>query len=80
MQLTEQKLSEWTGLKGRDLCIFYLMYKKQALNILHSDLNAVKEDIIAFKNNIFQNKIDKENIGNVSDMIKFWESKHKEFQ
>jgi hypothetical protein len=78
MHLNEQILTEWTGLKGRELCIFYLMYKKQASNMFNNDLNSIKQDIIKFKDNIFKNKDIKQEKDsykkNITNMIEFWES------
>ena len=54
MYLTEELLTQWTGLKGRDLSIFYLTYKKHAPNaLLHHDLDYLKQDITKFLNNIW---------------------------
>jgi hypothetical protein len=47
--LTEKMLMEWTGLKGRELSMFYLEYKNQASNILPFDIEYIKQDIIDFK-------------------------------
>lgn len=85
MYLTEELLTEWTGLKGRELSIFYLNYKKHAPNaLLHHDLEYLKQDIIKFMNNTWlsvekdtkivqENKVNKET--KISSLIKFWESK-----
>ena len=56
MYLTEELLTEWTGLTGRELSIFYLTYKKHAAcALLHNDLEYIKQDIIKFGNYIYQN-------------------------
>lgn len=54
MYLTEELLTEWTGLKGRDLSIFYLTYKQHSANgLLHTDLDYIKQDILKFKDTIY---------------------------
>jgi len=54
MYLTEELLTEWTGLKGRDLSIFYLSYKQHSANgLLHTDLEYIKQDILKFKEKIY---------------------------
>jgi hypothetical protein len=54
MYLTEELLTEWTGLKGRDLSIFYLSYKQHSANgLLHTDLEYIKQDILKFKDTIY---------------------------
>lgn len=74
MYLTEELLTEWTGLKGRELSIFYLMYKKHAPNaLLHNDVEYTKQDILKFKNSLNNKK--KGDSENVKSLIKFWESK-----
>jgi hypothetical protein len=77
MYLTEELLTEWTGLKGRELSIFYLMYKKHAPNaLLHNDLEYTKQDILKFKNSLSnKRKGDEITYKNVKSLIKFWESK-----
>lgn len=60
MYLTEELLTEWTGLKGKDLSIFYLTYKQHSANgLLHSDLEYIKQDILKFKDTIY-NKLHKQ--------------------
>lgn len=80
MYLTEELLTEWTGLQGIELSIFYLAYKKQASNaLLHTDLDYIKQDILKFKNGLYnqsiKKKVDDEKQCNVSSLIQFWESK-----
>lgn len=91
MYLTEELLIELTGLKGRELSIFYLMYKKQAPSVIfHGNLEYIKQDIIKFRDNIYNNNIYNNNIHNnniynkktsvksnrnVKSMIELWESK-----
>jgi hypothetical protein len=88
MYLTEELLTEWTGLKGRELSIFYLMYKKHASSkLLHNDLEYIKQDIIKFKDNVWCTKCHDDSIkkdtqiveqakeSKVTSLIKFWESK-----
>mgnify|MGYP001136491520 CR=1 FL=1 len=71
MNLTEELLIEWTGLKGVELSIFYLKYKAQASTaLLHNDLEYIKKDILKFKD-IY----DKSKSKNVKLLVKFWESK-----
>lgn len=92
MYLTEELLTKWTGLKGRDLSIFYLTYKKNAPNaLLHHDLDYLKQDITKFLNNIWlsvekdskqqhteqQEQHKEPKETKVSSLIKFWESKVK---
>jgi hypothetical protein len=73
MHLTEELLSEWTGLKGRDLSIFYLSYKKNSSSaLLHNDLEYIKQDILKFKNKLYQQTSKK---SNVKGLIQLWESK-----
>lgn len=74
MDLTEELLTEWTGLTGRDLSVFYLTYKKQASNaLLHSNLDDIKNDIIRFKEAMFTPK----KSSHVKSMVNLWESKIK---
>ena len=69
MNLTEELLIEWTGFKGTELSIFYLNYKKQSCTaLLHSDLEYIKKDILAFKDIYDKSK-------NVKSLVNFWESK-----
>lgn len=57
MHLTEELLTEWTGLRGRDLSLFYLTYKKHSANaLLHTDLEYIKQDILKFKDTVYKNK------------------------
>ena len=57
MYLTEEMLTEWTGLQGRDLSIFYLSYKKHSANgLLHTDLEYIKQDILKFKDTLYKNQ------------------------
>lgn len=58
MYLTEEMLTEWTGLRGRDLSIFYLTYKQNSANgLLHTDLEYIKQDILKFKEKIYKNHV-----------------------
>lgn len=84
MYLTEELLTQWTGLKGRDLSIFYLTYKKHAPNaLLHHDLDYLKQDIIKFMNHVWlsvekdSQMIQETKETKVTSLIKFWESKIK---
>jgi hypothetical protein len=57
MYLTEELLTEWTGLKGRELSIFYLTYKQNSSNgLLHTDLEYIKQDILKFKETIYKQR------------------------
>jgi enoyl-[acyl-carrier-protein] reductase (NADH) len=47
--LTEELLTEWTGLTGDELSIFYLKYKQQLNNVLQYDSRNIKDDILQFK-------------------------------
>lgn len=72
MYLTEELLEELTGLDGRDLFVFYLAYKKQASNtMLYDDINYTKQDIIKFRDNIYN----KDNKLDIKYMINLWECK-----
>jgi hypothetical protein len=75
MYLTEELLTQWTGLKGRDLSIFYLSYKQRASNpLFHGDLDYIKQDILKFKEGCYnQNEV----TGKVKTLVNFWESKLK---
>lgn len=81
MYITEDLLTEWTGLTGYTLYIFYLRYKQHAPSIfLYNDLESIRQDILKFKNDIwistYKNEIissQKEN--KIKSLIKFWESK-----
>jgi hypothetical protein len=76
MCLTEELLIELTGLKGRELSIFYLMYKKQAPSVIfHGNLEYIKQDIIKFRDNIYNKKTSVKSNKNVKSMIELWESK-----
>lgn len=76
MYLTEELLIELTGLKGRELSIFYLMYKKQAPSVIfHGNLEYIKQDIIKFRDNIYNKKTSVKSNRNVKSMIELWESK-----
>lgn len=79
MYLTEELLVQWTGLKGRDLSIFYLSYKKQASNsLLYSDLELLKQDILRFKETSYnKNNVSQLIDGKVKSMVKYWESQIK---
>ena len=87
--LTETLLTEWTGLKGQELYIFYLEYKKQCNNVLLYDIECIKQDIINFKQLFYEPTLISEktiieptmsqifkNI-NVKNLINIWESKSK---
>lgn len=80
MYLTEELLTEWTGLTGRELSIFYLTYKKHAAcALLHNDLEYIKQDIIKFKNTLCKPKTESntesQQESSVKSLIQFWESK-----
>ena len=79
MNLTEELLIKWTGFKGRDLSLFYLAYKQQASNaLLHSDLELLKQDILRFKETIYnKNEPSKIDNGRVKSLVNFWELKIK---
>lgn len=80
MLLTEELLTEWTGLKGRELSIFYLTYKKHSSSsMLHTDLEYIKQDILKFKKELDDNRCVKEiqEKSSVKNLIKLWESKTK---
>lgn len=79
MYLTEELLVQWTGLKGRDLSIFYLSYKKQSSNsLLYSDLELLKQDILRFKETSYnKNNVSQLIDGKVKSMVKYWESQIK---
>jgi hypothetical protein len=79
MFLTEDLLVQWTGLKGRDLSIFYLTYKQQASTaLLYSDLDILKKDILRFKEKIYnKNNVSQLTEGKVKSMVNYWESKIK---
>lgn len=73
MDLTEELLTEWTGLRGRDLSVFYLTYKQQASTaLLYTNLEDIKQDILKFKDTVFNKKKSQ-----VKSMIHLWESKIK---
>lgn len=68
--VTEKLLSEWTGLHGRSLTLFYLTYKKSASSLENNnDMIFLEQDIKQFLK-----KCKKKN--NVSTLIDFWENKH----
>jgi hypothetical protein len=86
--LTEKMLTEWTGLTGQELSIFYLEYKKQSSsNVLPYDIEYIKQDILKFKE-LYECPLSEKvrieppmseifkNI-NVKNLINLWESKVK---
>ena len=71
--VTEKLLSDWTGLSGKQLTMFYLMYKQHASNTMSSsNLEHLKQDIIKFQKTILK-ETDTKN-ANVTSLIAFWES------
>lgn len=72
MHITEELLFKLTGLKGKELVLFYIEYKKQSTSTLYNhDIDAIKADIINFKNQ-YKPQIRQFDF---QELLKSWESK-----